>query len=344
MKIVLLSCASKKSDKKQKAQNLYISDYFKSNLNYAEKLNPDKIFVVSAKYGLLELDEEIGPYNLSLNNMSKQEREKWGKKVLLQLQEKTDLENDEFIFLCGEKYREFLISYIKDYKIPLKGLGIGKQLKFLKQNTKNICKEVHNFFNNLKRFYFPFNYKEIPENGIYVLFEKNEKAHNKDRIVRVGTHTGQNQLKSRLRQHFINKNKDRSIFRKNIGRALLNKSKNPYLDIWEIDLTTKKARENFSHLVDKEKQEKIENQVSSYIQNNFSFIIIPENNKERRLDIEKKLISTISLCKECFPSKKWLGRFSSKQKIRKSGLWLVNELYKNPLNSEELKHLKHKFS
>jgi len=26
---------------------------------------------------------------------------------------------------------------------------------------------------------------------------------------------------------------DRSIFRKNIGRALLNKSKDPYLKIWE---------------------------------------------------------------------------------------------------------------
>ena len=38
------------------------------------------------------------------------------------------------------------------------------------------------------------------------------------------THTGKNQLISRLKQHFTNMNKDRSIFRKNIGRCLLKSS------------------------------------------------------------------------------------------------------------------------
>ena len=40
-----------------------------------------------------------------------------------------------------------------------------------------------------------------------------------DRIVRIGTHTGENQLRSRLMQHFVKENKNRSIFRKNIGRC-----------------------------------------------------------------------------------------------------------------------------
>ena len=84
------------------------------------------------------------------------------------------------------------------------------------------CEEIHNLFNNTKRLKFPFNEEEIPLNGIYILFEKNEFAHNLDRIVRVGTHTGDNQLRARLNQHFVKENKDRSIFRKNIGRALLN--------------------------------------------------------------------------------------------------------------------------
>jgi hypothetical protein len=64
-------------------------------------------------------------------------------------------------------------------------------------------------------------------NGIYVLFERGEECHDGGRIVRVGTHTGDGQLRSRMLQHFVNENKDRSIFRKNIGRALLNRDRDP---------------------------------------------------------------------------------------------------------------------
>ncbi|MEQ8154920.1 MAG: hypothetical protein ABRQ25_08580 [Clostridiaceae bacterium] len=60
--------------------------------------------------------------------------------------------------------------------------------------------------------------------------------------------------------------------------------------------------------------------------------------------MESRLISTVSLCKECFPSEGWLGRFSPKAKIRESGLWLVNELYKEPMSEEELKQLREALS
>ena len=85
-----------------------------------------------------------------------------------------------------------------------------------KINQGKYCEEIHRLFNSLKRYRFPCVPEEIPLNGIYILFQKGEKAHGVDRIVRIGTHTGLNQLRSRLWQHFINENKDRSIFRKNI--------------------------------------------------------------------------------------------------------------------------------
>ena len=47
---------------------------------------------------------------------------------------------------------------------------------------------------------------------------------------------------------------------------------------------------------------------------------------------ESKIISSISHCNECKGSKDWLGNHSPKKKIRNSGLWLVNELYKEPLS------------
>jgi len=337
-KIALISCVSKKLPNKTKAEFLYISPLFKYNLQYAKSLNPNKIFILSAKYGLVGLDDEIESYDQTLNKMRSDEQKEWAKKVLEKLEKETDLEEDEFVILAGKNYRKFLVPYLKNYKAPLEGMGIGKQLQFLK-NSNSKCKEIHKLFNNIKKMSFPFDEKEIPLNGIYVLFEKGEKGHGGDRIVRIGTHTGENQLPSRLIQHFVNENKDRSIFRKNIGRSLLNKRKDPYLEKWEIDLTTREAKEKFKDLIDAEKQREIEKEVTKHIQDNFSFVVFEINDKNKRLEIESKIIATISNCKECGASENWLGLSSPKDKIKESGLWLVNELYKTPLSDKEINEL-----
>ena len=132
MKVVLISCVSKKLDYKVKAKDLYISPLFRFNLRYAKSLNPDKILILSAKYGLVGLGDEIEPYDLTLNNMAISERKEWAESIVKQLDDKMNFENDEVIFLAGEKYREYLIPKIKNYKIPMKGLSIGRQLQFLK--------------------------------------------------------------------------------------------------------------------------------------------------------------------------------------------------------------------
>ena len=205
--------------------------------------------------------------------------------------------------------------------------------------SKN-CNTIHQWFNGMKRFTFPFDKQKIPENGIYILFENGEFSHATNRIVRIGTHTGNKQLRSRLFQHFLNENKDRSIFRKNIGRALLNKDKDLFLEQWEIDLTTKNAKERYSNSIDFEKQKEIEKRVTKQIQNNFSFVVFQIDEKDKRLEFEAKIISTVSLCEDCKPSENWLGNFSPKEKIIKSGLWLVNELWKTPLSDEDTIELK----
>lgn len=204
----------------------------------------------------------------------------------------------------------------------------------------NNCNKLHSLFNKTRKLKFPFNKVDVPENGIYILFEKGEKAHLTNRIVRIGTHTGQNNLYKRLKEHFLVENKDRSIFRKNIGRALLNKVNDPFLKYWEIDLTTRKAREKYEHLIDFNKQKKIEKEVTKYIQKNFSFTVVEIKNTEQRMIFEEKIISTISLCDKCKPSKKWLGNYSPKVKIKESGLWLEQGLYREPLDSNDIKKLK----
>jgi hypothetical protein len=131
-KVVLISCVSKKLPHKAKAKDLYISPLFKMNLAFARSLKPDKIYILSAKYGLVGLGQEIGPYERTLNTMSKYEVKDWAERVKGQMRRKIDFKNDQIVFLAGEKYRKFLIPIFHKVSIPLKGLSIGRQLQYLK--------------------------------------------------------------------------------------------------------------------------------------------------------------------------------------------------------------------
>lgn len=207
---------------------------------------------------------------------------------------------------------------------------------------QSIAFELHKLFNCQKRYHFPFSEfrKEIPKNGIYIIFENGEKYLQFDRIVRVGTHTGNNQLYSRLNQHYIKENKNRSIFRKNIGRCILNKANNPYLRIWDLDTTSAEEKKMNGHLVDVDFEKQIERQISKYIQENLSFCVFRIDDKEQRLFWESKIASILAQSRELRPSSGWLGNYSPKEKIRASGLWQVNGLDGEGLEEKEFEGLK----
>lgn len=212
----------------------------------------------------------------------------------------------------------------------------GRKIEFV----SHICAELHNYVNQLQRYYYPYDESCLPDNGLYILFEKGETGHDVDRIVRIGINKGESNLKSRIGEHFINKNKDRSIFRKNIGRALISKRGGSLLEHWDIDLTSHATREVYKDIIDHEKLMMIEQEVSGIIQSNFSFVVIQENSGEKRKDFEAKLIATVSNCSECYPSADWLGKYSPKEKIRRSGLWQENHLWKQTLSWDEFEGLK----
>lgn len=202
----------------------------------------------------------------------------------------------------------------------------------------NISLKLHELFNSKTRFYFPFEYKNISKNGIYIIFEKGEHLGNLDRIVRIGTHTGNNQLVSRLKQHFVKENKNRSIFRKNIGRCFLNQENRNYLPIWELDITPKKDREIKLSMINRDYEKQLEERISHYIQSNLSFCTFEINDKKDRLFWESKIASTLAQS-DISPSDTWLGNHSTKDKIRTSGLWQVNELNKEVLTDDEFNEL-----
>lgn len=76
---------------------------------------------------MVELNDMLDYYNLSLNEMKSTERNAWAKETIRQLKEKgCDLDKDQFIFLTGSSYYKNLLPYIVHHSEPLKGVGIYK--------------------------------------------------------------------------------------------------------------------------------------------------------------------------------------------------------------------------
>ena len=136
MRIALISCVSRKLEHAAPAGELYVSTLFRSAYAYAKQQKADVIFILSAKYGLVPETTMLDPYNLTLNSMGVADRKQWASHVVAALQQCTDIHNDEFLVLAGERYREFLVPHLAHYTTPLQGLGIGRQLAWYKQRLK----------------------------------------------------------------------------------------------------------------------------------------------------------------------------------------------------------------
>jgi len=137
--IVLISCTKRKLSYTAPAETLYgKSPLFKFSLAYARTLQPDVIFVLSAKYGLVTLDQIITPYEQTLKNMKRADRAIWGQQVLRQLANTCNLSTDRFTILAGRAYYEMLVPALlnPENSFPLKGLGQGKRLQFLKRHLQ----------------------------------------------------------------------------------------------------------------------------------------------------------------------------------------------------------------
>jgi hypothetical protein len=142
-------------------------------------------------------------------------------------------------------------------------------------------------------------------------------------------------LAQRLNEH-TTQNKDRSIFRKHIGRALLSRDHDPFLDTWDLDLTRRQDRNRYNRVVDPAKLDRVEQAVSDYIEKHVCVSVIATPSGDTALKLERLCIATVSLCGSCRPSGSWLGNFSPNLKIQASGLWQLQHLFKQPLSAAEL--------
>jgi len=110
MKVALITCSKAKRGYPCTAAEMYSpSTLFSLSYKYAQMV-ADKVFILSAKYGLLEETDPINPYNLNLKDVPYNRRLDWANYVISNLRLKCDLENDEFIILAGKNYYENLLT------------------------------------------------------------------------------------------------------------------------------------------------------------------------------------------------------------------------------------------
>ena len=137
-RLFLVSCVGKKGNRPVPAKDLYRSTWFKLARAWVEH-EAAPWFILSAKHGLVHPNAVIAPYDETLNNMPVAARRDWAKRVKSQLAE-TLPSVDEVVIFAGRRYREYIEQHLRarftSVEVPIEGLRIGEQLRWLKNGPR----------------------------------------------------------------------------------------------------------------------------------------------------------------------------------------------------------------
>ena len=131
-RVILVGCVKLKLDTTAPAKELYILPLWHRRRQYAERRG-HQWMILSAKYGLVDPDRRIAPYDVTLGDLPADERRKWGRRVVGQLEDRFDpLAETTFEIHAGSLYCRAIEPGIVErggtVTAPLAGLGIGEQL------------------------------------------------------------------------------------------------------------------------------------------------------------------------------------------------------------------------
>lgn len=128
--IGIVACSKTKLAHAAPAKDLYTSQLFRATHAHCEA-SYDRWLILSALHGLVEPDQIIEPYDLTLTTMSAAERREWAAMVSMQ-----PLADDLRVAAyegMGAIYLHAGVLYRQAFQrgkimVPLEGLGIGQQL------------------------------------------------------------------------------------------------------------------------------------------------------------------------------------------------------------------------
>ncbi len=127
MTVCLIACCGPKLDRPAAVRDLYTSSLFRKSVAFAER-NGWRWAVLSAKHCLVQPDDVLEPYDVTLSRMKSWERLDWADRTRRQLVTAFPL-CTEFVVLAGKLYRAAVVSL--PHTTPMAGLGIGRQLQWL---------------------------------------------------------------------------------------------------------------------------------------------------------------------------------------------------------------------
>jgi hypothetical protein len=137
--IGLVACAKTKLDRPAPARELYTSPLFKMSLAYAEQ-RCASVFILSAKYGLVTLDQQLEPYDDTVKRMKQRERQLWASRVLAALRPLLGVDTPVLALASGDYLNPLIEAHLAHgegelyLRQPLQGMQIGHRLSFLKQS------------------------------------------------------------------------------------------------------------------------------------------------------------------------------------------------------------------
>lgn len=137
MNLYLVACVSMKLTAPAAAEDLYVSPWFRKAAELARR-RADSWYILSALHGLVAPWETVAPYNQTLVATPAARRREWARAVLAKLLGPFRVgAGDRVMFLAGRRYREHLVEPLEaagvEVDVPMAGLGIGEQLRWLTQ-------------------------------------------------------------------------------------------------------------------------------------------------------------------------------------------------------------------
>jgi hypothetical protein len=355
-RIALIACTKSKAAQAVPAALLYRSPLFRKSLLYALG-TADRIYILSAKHGLLEMDEVVDPYELSIKDLTPPQKLAWTAKVSEKLT-KILAPRDKVQLLAGLEYTRPLLPVFHQIGCqiasPLAGKSLGHRISWLGRTNHeaDLHAQYSKFYASMRELYIGqaggrllaecTGKMDWPLRGVYFLFEPDERLFSgrfrplTHRVVRIGTHGVSRGSKATLWNRISTHrgvvagagNHRSSIFRLHVGTALMRKQPKMWdAPCWGVGQTAG---------VDIQKGEiSLERQVSQKLgQMRLLWLNVPDDPSpfSDRSYLERNSIGLLSRVAvlQGNQSSTWLGRWSKQIHISLSGLWNLDHLYLLP--------------
>jgi cytoplasmic iron level regulating protein YaaA (DUF328/UPF0246 family) len=135
--LYLVPCCGLKKTSSSLAADMYQSQLFKKMKQF---VGSHDWGILSAKYGFVQSDTIIEPYDLSLNTCAEKYKREWSTQVYQSLIKLYPSRDKKIIILAGKEYRKYLMQMLQGYysvvEVPMQGLGIGQQLAYLTRHNE----------------------------------------------------------------------------------------------------------------------------------------------------------------------------------------------------------------